>query len=76
MGVQRRACTTGVLGSSAGGRPLGVKVIELINKAPLTIDNGGNGATLPNATLMASYFIIMTARTTALPASSSLLDKA
>jgi hypothetical protein len=51
-------------------------VIELVNKAQLTIDNGGNGATLPNATLMASCFIIMTARMTALPASSSLLAKA
>jgi hypothetical protein len=51
-------------------------VIELVNKAPLTIDNGGNGATLLNATLMASCFIIMMAHTTALPTSSSLLAKA
>jgi hypothetical protein len=66
---------TGMLGSSAGGRPLSVEVTELVDKAPPKIDDGGNEATPPNATLMASYFIIMMARTAALPASSSLLAK-
>jgi hypothetical protein len=63
------------LGSSAGGEPLGIEVTELVDKALLTTDDGGNEATPPNATLMASCFFIMTARTVALPASSSLLAK-
>jgi hypothetical protein len=51
-------------------------VTELVDKAPPKIDDGGNEATPPNATLMASCFIIMMAHTVALPASSSLLAKA
>jgi hypothetical protein len=51
-------------------------VTKLVDKAPQTIDDGGNEATPPNATLMASCFIIMTARMAAFPTSSSLLAKA
>jgi hypothetical protein len=62
--------------SSAGGRPLGVEVTELVDKALPTPHDGGNEATPPNATLMASCFIIMTTRAATFPASSSLLAKA
>jgi hypothetical protein len=51
-------------------------VTELIDKAPPMAQDGGNEATPPNTTLMASCFIIMTTRTEAFPASSSLLAKA
>jgi hypothetical protein len=49
------------LGSSAGGRPLGVEVTELVDKAPPMAHDGGIEATPLNATLMASCFIIMMA---------------
>jgi hypothetical protein len=65
-----------MLSSSVGGRPLGVEVTELVDKVSPTAHDGGNEATLPNATLMASCFIIMTARTAAFPAGSLLLAKA
>jgi hypothetical protein len=51
-------------------------VTELVDKAPPTAHDGGTEATPPNATLMASYFIILTTHATAFPASSSLLAKA
>jgi hypothetical protein len=51
-------------------------VTELVDKAPPMADDGGTEATPPNATLMASCFVIMTTHTTALFASSSLLAKA
>jgi hypothetical protein len=51
-------------------------VTELVDKAPPTPHDGANEATPPNATLMASCFIIMTAHAAAFPASSSLLAKA
>jgi hypothetical protein len=51
-------------------------VTKLIDKAPPIAHDGGNEATLPNATLMASCFIIMTVCMAAFPGSSSLLAKA
>jgi hypothetical protein len=51
-------------------------VTELVDKASPMTNDGGNEATPPNTTLMASCFIIMTTGTVALPVSSSLLAKA
>jgi hypothetical protein len=55
---------------------IGIEVTELVDKAPPMAHDGGNEATPPNATLMASCFIIMMTRTAAFLASSSLLAKA
>jgi hypothetical protein len=51
-------------------------VTELIDKAPPMAHDKGNEVMPPNATLMASCFIIMTAHAAAFPASSLLLAKA
>jgi hypothetical protein len=51
-------------------------VTKIVDKVPPMTDDRGREVMSPNATLMASCFIIMMARTAALPASSSLLAKA
>jgi hypothetical protein len=65
----------GILGSR-GGSLLSVKETEIVDNAPTIEWGGGTKAVLPNATLMACYFMSMTAHMEALPASSSLLAKA
>jgi hypothetical protein len=59
-----------------GWELLAVDVTELVEKAPPTEWGGGKDAAPLNATFRCSCFIIITACTTTLPASSSLLAKA
>jgi hypothetical protein len=49
---------------------------ELVDKAPAAGLGGGTKTASPNATLSATFFIILTARTAASPVSASLLAKA